>query len=264
MDKVKFENRNNAKYPHFEYGTQEWAVDYCDQANSRVAKSKDGYECPICLNKEIVWGVYQDDEDGHFYVMAHRCKCTEIRRANKGAIVSGIGTYKASGFDDYYDPKAWQKEVKRKAMEFVKGGNDWWFIGGQSGSGKTLITSIIFNELIKEKVGKKKVWTDWIGQFKRDLMNNTEIADDEIDEIKTVPILFLDELVKYYNETDLKHLNEIINYRYNEGLKTLITSEKCTDELLKLDQATFGRVVERCGEYAIDVGHDSGKNYRAS
>lgn len=260
MDRIKFEDRHYADYPHYEYGTQEWAVDYCDRANSRVAKSDDGYNCPICLNKEIIWNVYQDNEDGHFYVLAHRCKCTEIRKANKN--LTGIGSYGESGWDSYHTDQAWQKSIKNKALDYVKDGN-WWFIGGQTGSGKTLITSIIFNELIKDKIGKRKIWTDWIGQFKRDLMNNTEIADDEIDEMKTVPILFIDELIKYYNETDLKYLNEIINYRYNENLKTLITSEKCSDELLKLDQGTFGRIVEKCGKkYVTNIGQDSNRNYR--
>ena len=83
-----------------------------------------------------------------------------------------------------------------------------------------------------------------------------------LEEIKNVEVLFLDEVLKKYNETDLKYIIEIINYRYNNNLKTVISSERNLNELLDIDEATFGRVVEKSGEYLLDIKKDRNKNYR--
>ena len=106
-------------------------------------------------------------------------------------------------------------------------------------------------------------WTDFISRLKRDVMGDrTNKVSEYLEEIKKVDVLFLDELVKKYNETDLKYLIEIINYRYTNNLKTIITSERVLDDLLDIDEATFGRAVEKCEGYLINIPKDRNKNYR--
>ncbi|MDO4378956.1 MAG: DnaA/Hda family protein, partial [Erysipelotrichia bacterium] len=140
-----------------------------------------------------------------------------------------------------------------------------FIICGQSGSGKTLICSIIANNLLLQQ--KKAVlyitWTDFISRLKRDMMgDNTNQVSKYLDEIKSVEVLFIDELLKKYNETDLKYIIEIINHRYTNNLKTIITSERTIEELIDIDEATFSRVIEKADKYVINVPKDKKKNYR--
>ena len=107
------------------------------------------------------------------------------------------------------------------------------------------------------------IWTDFIGKVKRDMMGEkaNDVSED-MDKVKNVDVLFLDEVIKKYNETDLKYLIEIINYRYTNGKKTIITSEKLMPEFLDIDEATFGRAIENCEGFMINIPKDRKKNYR--
>ena len=169
---------------------------------------------------------------------------------------------------DYIAIDDWQKDNKNKMISYCQNDieSDKWFIGcGQSGSGKTLLVSIIANYLLKNfnKEVRYVTWTDFISQLKRDMLgDNSNQVSMYLDEIKNAEVLFLDELLKIYNQTDLKYAIEIINYRYNNNLKTLITSEHSLKELLKIDEATFGRVIEKSKEYVVEIPKDSTKNYR--
>jgi DNA replication protein DnaC len=136
---------------------------------------------------------------------------------------------------------------------------------GQSGCGKTLMCSIIANWLLF--VAKREViyltWTDFIGQLKRDMMGEkTNEVSTYLDKIKKVDVLFIDEMLKKYNDTDLKYLIEIINYRYTNDLKTIITSENVVEKLLDIDEATFSRMIEKCEGFSVSIPKDRKKNFR--
>lgn len=92
--------------------------------------------------------------------------------------------------------------------------------------------------------------------------DNANQVSQYLDDIKSVEVLLIDELLKKYNDTDLKYIIEIINYRYTSNLKTIITSERTIEELLDIDEATFGRVIEKSGKNIINIPKDKKKNYR--
>lgn len=226
----------------------------------------DVIDCPICKNKGYIMEVrYEELYENYIHVMKE-CECMQKRRLIKKIKKSGLGKYITKSFKDYIVENQWQKDIKEKAIQYCKENNSSWFIAlGQSGSGKTLICSIIANFIFrKEKKDVQYVtWTDFIGQLKRDMMgDNTNEVSDYFDKLKKVEVLFIDELLKKYNETDLKYLIEIINYRYTNNLKTIITSEKTINELLEIDEATFSRVIEKADKYIINIQKDKTKNYR--
>ncbi|WP_300696818.1 hypothetical protein [uncultured Clostridium sp.] len=63
------------------------------------------------------------------------------------------------------------------------------------------------------------------------------------------------------NESDMKHIYPILNYRYNNRLATIFSTECDINMLLKLDEALAGRIIESCGEN-ITVFSGSQYNYR--
>lgn len=222
----------------------------------------DGIQCSICNNK----GWIQVLEDG--YEPLRRCKCMERRDSMKNAKSSGLGEYLTKTLDDYIAEAEWQKKCRKAVEMYISKhsmDNAWFIACGQSGSGKTLMGSIIANTLLVEK-GRSVmyvIWTDFISRIKRDMMSDrTNDVSKAMDEVKKVDVLFLDEAIKKYNETDLKYLMEIINYRYANNKKTIITSERLMTEFLDIDEATFGRAVEKCEGFIINIPKDRKKNYR--
>lgn len=225
----------------------------------------DGIECEECKNRGYITIKKFYDIYNRNIEVVKNCKCMKKRILVRNAINSGLGEYFNKTFDDYKTKEQWQINCKQKAMNYVKSNNKEWFIMcGQSGAGKTLLCSIIVNSMIEQNhIVQYITWTDFISKLKRDVMgDNTNLVSDYLDELKNVEILFIDELLKKFNEADLKYIIEIINYRYINNLQTIITSERNIDELLEIDEATFGRVIEKCNENIIYIPKDRNKNYR--
>lgn len=219
----------------------------------------DGIHCDICNNK----GWVQVD-----YRTFRECDCIARRQCYMAARDSGLGKYLTKDQDNYIPTELWQEDCFDKMQRFINQhtkDNVWFVALGQSGSGKTLIGSIIANHLLF--VAKRKVlyltWTDFIGKLKRDMMGEkTNEVSVYLDKVKKIDVLFIDELLKKYNDTDLRYLIEIINYRYTNNLKTIITSELLPEKLLNIDEATFGRMIEECEGNIITIPYDRKKNYR--
>lgn len=222
----------------------------------------DGIHCDICKNKGWL-KVYVDN-----CVKMRQCDCISRRKSYKDARNSGLGKYLTKDQGDYIVTEPWQEECFDKMQHFIQhhcNDNVWFMALGQSGCGKTLLCSIIANHLLF--VAKRKVmyitWTDFISQLKRDMMGEkTNEVSVYLDKIKKADVLFIDEMLKKYNDTDLRYLIEIINYRYTNDLKTIITSENVIEKLLDIDEATFGRAIEESKDYLINITKDRKKNYR--
>lgn len=239
-----------------------FTVDCYNETEGDLNK-EDGIDCIICRNKGYVQVL-----DGR-YEPLRKCSCMARRDAFIKANQSGLGKYLKKTMDDYETlGEDWRGRCKRAVEGFIErhSHDDTWFIAcGQNGSGKTLLGSIIANTLLtkKERSVMYVVWTDFIGKVKRDMMGEkTNEVSDRMDEIKNVEVLFLDEVLKKHNDTDLRYLMEIINYRYTNDKKTIITSEKLLNELLDIDEATFGRAVEKCEGFIINIPRDRKKDWR--
>lgn len=224
------------------------------------------FNCPLCKNKGWIAKRGQSTFDGKPCEVRVECECTERRHLYRRAQKNGLGMYLNKTIDSYIVTDEWQAGIKKKAVQYMNDESGAWFlILGQSGAGKTLICSIIANDLLMNK--KRTVlyitWTDFIGKLKRDMVSdNADKVSVYLDRLKNVDVLFIDELLKKYNDTDLRYIMEIINYRYAAGLKTIISSERSLNELLDIDEATTGRMIELAGDYVTNIGKDRNKNYR--
>lgn len=228
----------------------------------------DNINCPHCNNKGYVSKVKYIELYKQYTTIMYRCTCMDQRETIRKALNSGLGEYLKRRSNDYEATEEWQKLNKSLMVEYCKtesDSNKWFIAVGQSGGGKTLLCSIIANHLLfnLNKQVLYITWTDFISKLKRDIMSdNSDAVSIYLDEVKKCEVLFIDELLKKYTETDLKYIIEIINYRYTNDLKTIITSERMIDELLDIDEATFGRVIEKSGKYLIEIEKDRHKNYR--
>ena len=59
---------------------------------------------------------------------------------------------KGCTLESFKTKSEWQQAIKNKAIEYIKQDNgDWWYIGGQVGSGKTHICTAIVGRIDKRR-----------------------------------------------------------------------------------------------------------------
>lgn len=235
----------------------------------------DGYNCDICKNKGGIMRLKETDDN--FYQVYTPCKCMKFRGMLKKLKRSGLArSIKEYSFEKYETKEPWQENLKRQAIKFTKDDqNTWFYIGGQSGCGKThLCTAITAHYLRQNKSAFYMLWRDEITKIKS-LITDNELYEKIISELKTVEVLYIDDMFKMGKDqngqvqsptsADINIAFEIINYRYNNrDLVTIISSERSIHDIMDIDEAVGGRIFERCnkGEYVFDIKKDAKKNYR--
>lgn len=221
----------------------------------------DGYNCDECKNRGYIPTIYDDS------IVYRECKCKKIRKSIELLKKSGLeGSIKKIA--DFETFEEWQKEIKRKAIMFINQGDArCYYIGGQSGAGKTHICSGIARELIlKSKDTRYVMWVDMIERLK-DYRDPARKA--YIDDIYSVEVLYIDDFFKpdgtgtAYTRQDIIKTFEVIDHRYKQPDKiTIISSELTIYDISALDEATAGRIREMAREFTLDIPKDKGKNYR--
>lgn len=233
--------------------------------------AEDGYECKLCLNKGFLVQAIQT-ELGYWTTVSRDCKCAEIRRTIKRMEKSGLkNIIRDYTFSKYDDTEDWQKTIKAAAMEYAKNPSGWFYIGGQTGAGKTHICTAICREfLLSGKSVKYMLWRDDIVKIKG-CANDTQAYSKLIDEYKRVEVLYIDDLFKtgkgpdgnkqQPTGADVNAAFEILNYRYNDPkLVTIISSECTVKDILDIDEAVGGRIFEKAKVFSLN--RDRKKNYR--
>ncbi len=232
---------------------------------------EDGYECRTCKNKGFVAKLVENADGTYSHCFAD-CKCLEVRNSIMRMKRSGLkDIIKDYTFDKFEDSEPWQKSIKAAAMDYAKDPEGWFFLGGQSGAGKThLCTAICREFLLAGKRVRYMLWRDDIVKIKGAVTDSEEYCK-MIDEFKRVDVLYIDDLfktgkamdnsVQKPTAADINVAFEIINFRYNNpGLLTIISSELSEDELIDIDEAIGGRIYERAK--AFTIGKDRSRNYR--
>ncbi len=142
---------------------------------------------------------------------------------------------------------------------------------GQSGAGKSHVSIAIGAALLDKNY--KVVYMPYLEvmqELKANAMDS-EYYSKFVNRYKRAQVLIIDDLFKdkvengklkgKLNESDMKHIYPILNYRYNNRLATIFSTECDINMLLKLDEALAGRIIESCGEN-ITVFSGSQYNYR--
>lgn len=248
--------------------TQEETIDLqVEKANTQEGQEP-FINCEQCKNKGYIY--YKSEYNGLFVMKTKPCSCKKKRDMLKKAYENGLGQYLDKRMKDY---EAWNeasKGIKEKAIDYCTNHADdenWFMITGQSGCGKTLICSIICNYLLlnKNREVLYTTWTDLMTKIKlQNMAQETHDSLNILNSIKQADVLFLDETLKEYTPAEIRYLSEIINYRYTNNLKTIITSEYTISDLLQIEESVFGRIFEKCnyGKELIEIKKDIKNNFR--
>lgn len=229
---------------------------------------QDGYNCTLCLNRGYSMEVRE--KDGNYYMVSVPCKCDPVRKNIMRMKRSGLeNLIKKCRFENFEEKEDWQKALKWEAMSYAEEPEGWFYIGGNSGSGKTHLCTAICRKLLLEGHDVLyMLWRDDVIRLKG--MLNTDAYQEEINRYKSVEVLYIDDLFKIGrasadtpqkpSQGDINIAFELINFRINNNLKTIISSECTLDELLDIDEAVAGRIAD--GNHVFSIGKDRRKNYR--
>ena len=243
----------------------------CERMNEAVG-NKTGYDCPVCKNKGVI---YRLDESGN--IVARPCKCLAMRKARKYMEQSGLGTLlDRCTLDSYIAKEAWQEKAKKTAEEFISCGENWLYVGGQVGSGKTHLCVAVTREFLQR--GVKSLYVLWLTEAQR---LRTAVNDDVYSKIMrrltTVPVLYIDDFLKVQNgeyqhsskpvptPSEIKLAFDLVNQRYNNPrLITIFSSEHMLNEVSAMDSGLASRIYERCGgnRFVLEIERSESRNMR--
>lgn len=248
------QNRNTAQSIDY----SEYLQLKCDSYNNTAGKLT-GYDCKICKNKGYI-SVIKDCEE-----YLKECDCLKIRRTLTHIKNSGLQhLYDTCTLDTYTVKTAWQKAIRKSAEEYTKNPEGWYYIGGQSGAGKTHICAAILHRLLEQgKECRYMMWRDDVQVLKADFAG----YESKIKPYKEAEVLYIDDFFKCGDTPTASDINiafEVINHRVVHSLITLISSEYTINDIKAIDTATAGRIYEKSKKHCICLKKDEGKNMRFS
>lgn len=163
--------------------------------------------------------------------------------------------------DTYYDKALILFSDVKKFVDELEAGDNYvkgLFITGPIGSGKTHLVSAIYNELKKSKVDIEFfVVPDLLEQGKADMFNENG-SRDVFSKAKKAKVLILDDLGAHnYTPWIINQLYSLINYRLNNMLTTIITTNLRLEDIdIRLDERIASRILELCSIYNLNVDVD--------
>ena len=230
----------------------------------------DGYDCQVCHNKGVIMMVVAPS--GRWSTATKDCKCMKTRKTIRQMQRSGLkNVIRDLTFSKFEATEPWQKTLKQAAMDYAASPAGWFYIGGQSGIGKShLCTAICRELLLAGREVKYMLWRDEVTRLKA-LVTDGDEYHKLMDTYKRVEVLYIDDLFKTGRDkdnnpqrptaADINVAFEIINARsLDPKLLTVISSECTTNDLLDIDEATGGRICEKAQVFSI--APDRTKNYR--
>jgi DNA replication protein DnaC len=244
---------------------QDSSITHQSQETINHQKPAAAFKCPICEDRGIILA-------GD---VAYPCSCMRtIKMENqfRSARISRVlKNCRLEKFEfDYYAPEKADKthrEGAAKALNAAKGFVEecqqnphalGLLFTGPVGSGKTYLAASIANELIEAQLEVLfLVVPDLLDELRATYKSDVNEMD-LLDTARTIPILILDDLGAHnYTDWTRNRLYSIINYRMNELLPTVITSNLSLDEMEDyIGVRTTSRIIQSSRIFRLTVEED--------
>lgn len=229
--------------------------------------TNDKAACQICGDRGII--LHGDT--------AIPCSCMEQRKlfnSFKYARLSRelIGCSFDSFDLDYYNSGSSAKEHTLKAQKAVQAAKEFCYnvpdnpheigllFSGSVGSGKTFLAAAIANVLIEKQTKLLfLVVPDLLDELRATFDSKSETSEfDLLDIARTIPVLILDDLGAHnYTDWTRNRLYTILNYRTNEQLPTIITTNLSFDDIeTHLGERTCSRLLQMCRIFRLSTEKD--------
>lgn len=161
------------------------------------------------------------------------------------------------------------QQMKNIALDYLNNfKNNWFFIGGQIGSGKTHLCIKILNKILAHNFVSLQILK--FSKAFKDLksFSNKPEQIQLLEKYQKVDILYIDDLFnRVPTSSDINLLLDIIDYRYISNKTTIFSSQKHFEELSAcIDdenlEALFSRIFEKTFNYIVDVPYNRNFDFR--
>lgn len=239
----------------------EWNKNYVKNYNSTTG-NLEHINCDKCNNRGNIMVV---NEGNNRYNYIIRCECMNERESIERFKKSGLESLRQKyTFSKFKRDNEKSEAIYKLALEFLENidKKEWFFIGGQVGAGKTHICTAICLNLLKSSKLKFMEWVKDSTVIKGCVLDTVDYIK-EISKFLYVDVLYIDDFFKgNISKADIRLAFEILNYRYNNDLITIISSERSIDEILKIDEAIGSRIYERAYNFTLEIEKDETMNFR--
>ena len=194
-------------------------------------------DCPFCEGLGYVVPAVGPDAPGFGRAVACSCRAAEREMARQDSLLrmSQIGALEHCTFESFiaeghgltHDRQRNLKMAYDRAAEYAQSPRGWLVLKGGYGCGKTHLAAAIANYRLALGHLVLFVNTPDLLDHLRATFNpeSTVTYDERFDEVRSSPLLILDDLGTQSNsEWAQEKLYQILNFRYNAKLPTVITT----------------------------------------
>jgi len=202
--------------------------------------------CPICKGAGFVHPRLPSGKPDYSRVVACRCIQKELdeERQTRLKRYSGLelkllrnmtfDNFDREGLNPSPEQRENLKEAFRLALDFAKSPEGWLVFQGFTGCGKTHLATAIANyRLQASKPAKFVVVPEFLDHLRSTFSPESLISYDQLfEEVKNAPLLILDDFGEQSTTPWAQEkLYQVINYRYNARLATVVTTRLTTDDM---------------------------------
>ncbi|WP_088227714.1 ATP-binding protein [Desulfosporosinus sp. FKB] len=248
----------NSQVKENSFRTQTNDPEECHQPSER-------YKCPLCQDRGIL---LEGD-------VAFPCSCMKLKKLDNQFRTARISReLKKCRFEnfkfDYYRSNVGDQIHHESAIKALRASQSFVeecranphalgiMFTGPVGSGKTFLAAAIANELMEaQKQVLFLVVPDLLDELRATYKSDVNELD-LLDTARTIPVLILDDLGAHnYTDWTRNRLYSIINYRMNDQLPTIFTSNLTLEEMEEyLGVRTTSRIIQSSRIFRLTVERD--------
>ena len=209
----------------------------CSAAASPADRDSEAPEvCPIC--RGVGW-LTTGAPYGHpdfARLVACECKQAELarKRAEELERISNLAAFRDKTFASFRQFVPGVRHAFQRARAYAGQPQGWLSLFGTYGCGKTHLAAAIANDLLARQVPVLFVVVpDLLDHLRSTFAPDSSVSyDDRFDAVKNAGLLVLDDLGTESTTTWAREkLYQLVNYRYNQRLPTVFTSNVRLDHL---------------------------------
>jgi DNA replication protein DnaC len=230
-----------------------------NMANSSNAKPQP--PCPICGGVGFLRRDVPVDHPDFGQAVPCECKLRETQHAGFDDLrkTSGLAhlaqmtfaTFRAEGIGLPPDKRKNLRDAHAAAHAFAEAARGWLLLKGGYGCGKTHLAAAIANaKLARGEPVLFVVVPDLLDHLRATFAPTSRVTyDDRFETVKAAPLLILDDLgAQVTTQWAQEKLFQLLNYRYNAQLPTVITTNRELEEIdprvrSRLADTTFCKIV---------------------